>query len=217
MGSETFCGTGRWLRWMVAVGALAVAGGPTAGCKKKAPEEKKPLDTREKAAALGKKAAGELMGSLGGRLKKAMQQGGPAAAIEVCAGEAQPLTAKTQAGLPTGVKIKRTSLRLRNPKNAPDAEERRILGKLAKAEKSGEPLPEVVLERWNGPEGAGYRYYRPIRMVGLCLVCHGPAKDLAPVVRDALAKRYPGDRATGYGSGALRGIISVTIPDAALK
>jgi hypothetical protein len=41
----------------------------------------------------------------------------------------------------------------------------------------------------------------------MCLQCHGEA--LAPEVTQALAARYPDDRATGFREGQLRGALSI--------
>jgi hypothetical protein len=43
---------------------------------------------------------------------------------------------------------------------------------------------------------------------GLCLQCHGKA--LAPPVAEKLAELYPGDKATGYEQGDLRGAFVIT-------
>ena len=45
-----------------------------------------------------------------------------------------------------------------------------------------------------------------------CLQCHGKVDDLAPEVRDVLAKNYPQDRATGFAAGDLRGWFWVEVP-----
>jgi hypothetical protein len=145
-----------------------------------------------------------------------MQQGGPPAAVSVCATEAPRIAAQVNRELGHGITVRRTTLRLRNPANAPDAAERRTLERLAALHGRG-ALPQHLLERERRPGGAVYRYYVPIRVIGLCTRCHGPAAKLAPGVPDALQKRYPGDRATGYGPGELRGMYSVTIPEAALR
>ncbi|MBZ0088891.1 MAG: DUF2309 domain-containing protein, partial [Thermoanaerobaculia bacterium] len=45
-----------------------------------------------------------------------------------------------------------------------------------------------------------------------CGACHGQPGELAPGVAEVLARRYPGDTATGYTAGDLRGAISVRVP-----
>ncbi len=46
----------------------------------------------------------------------------------------------------------------------------------------------------------------------LCVTCHGPTDALAPDVKQVLATRYPGDQATGYALGDLRGIAWAELP-----
>jgi hypothetical protein len=49
----------------------------------------------------------------------------------------------------------------------------------------------------------------PIVIGSACLDCHGPAATLRPKVKDALAARYPADRAVGYAVGDFRGFLWV--------
>ena len=59
----------------------------------------------------------------------------------------------------------------------------------------------------------GYKvgYMRPLVTGPLCLTCHGPVERIPPPVRQLLAQRYPGDRATGFTAGSVRGAVSVRI------
>ena len=52
---------------------------------------------------------------------------------------------------------------------------------------------------------------RPIVLAPQCLGCHGKVAELAPGVAAVLAQRYPGDLATGYAAGDLRGAFSVRV------
>ena len=146
-------------------------------------------------------AADELTKTLGGRLKAALAEAGPAAAIEVCA-EAAPALGR-EIGESRGVSVRRTALRVRNPANAPDDWERAQLDLLAtdaSRTSSVERFPDEL------------RYARPIRLQALCVKCHGDPASLAPEVREALARHYPADKATGYAPGDLRGIVSIRVP-----
>lgn len=171
---------------------------------------------RARVEKLGRQAVSRLRLSLRQRVIAAVRKGGLVAAIDVCAGEAQRITAQINSDLGGLVRVKRTTLRVRNPANAPDAAERRVLEGLASLHKQGK-LPDHVLEREARPTGAVYRYYVPIQVGGLCAKCHGPADKLAPAVRTVLGKRYPSDRATGYRPGDLRGMFSVTIPESTVR
>jgi len=109
-----------------------------------------------------------------------------------------------------GVEIKRTSSRVRNPLNAPDADEQAALEYFEREAARGNPLPQHLIRRLDGEA----RYYRPIVVADFCTACHGPRDALDPAVLDVLARRYPDDRATGYAPGDFRGVIRVSIPDA---
>jgi len=148
------------------------------------------------------RAAAQLGTTLKERLVSTMQAEGPAAAFEVCAGNAQGLTAAVSKD--TGVDLGRSSLRLRNPKNeAPPWVQ-------AWLDEQGErPAADAVgFERVDRVDGRRFaRVLRPLPVAPPCLVCHGPAESLAPDVRAGLATHYPEDRAVGYAAGALRGAL----------
>ena len=56
-----------------------------------------------------------------GRLSEAMKKEGAIGALSVCREAAQPVTRDVSAA--RGVDVRRTALRVRNPKNAPSARE----------------------------------------------------------------------------------------------
>ncbi len=185
----------------VLAGAL-VLGGPAQAAE---PE----LAKRE--AQAGEAAMG-LMKELGSRLKKAMQEEGPGAAIAVCAEWAPQVT--TRLSREKGWRITRVSDRYRNPLlGMPDAWEVRGMETFRQRHAEGESYngmsrSEVVSE----PGGEYFRYLQAIPLGGVCVSCHGPEEKLAPEVRETLAERYPHDRATGYQVGELRGAFSIQQP-----
>jgi hypothetical protein len=142
----------------------------------------------------------------------AMKDGGPPAAVDVCAGRAQALTAEiTQdLGIP-GLAVRRTALRVRNPRNAPDELEQTALEDYARRSDAGEELAPRLIAT-----AEGYRYVAPIRTAGLCLTCHGAPEEIDPEVAAVVARHYPEDRAVGFALGDLRGIVSVAVPTSAL-
>jgi hypothetical protein len=153
---------------------------------------------RSAADALGQ----GLMTALLGQLAAA----GPEGALAFCADSAQRLTARYQG---EGVDVHRTSLKVRNPANAPDSVEVRVLDLLADLHESGVLPPEYVEVRRLATGTRELRYFRPIRVAAGCLTCHGPANDIAPSIQAVLAERYPEDMAVGYAEGDLRGVIAV--------
>ena len=80
------------------------------------PEAAVPVEDAEAARAKEAQAAIQALGKdLKGRLIEQMQQGGPAAAVDVCGKEAQARTQRIAET--TGIQVGRASSRLRNPKN----------------------------------------------------------------------------------------------------
>jgi hypothetical protein len=170
-------------------------------------------DVRQQVIQRGDSAALALMGTLSGELTAAVAAGGPAHAIGFCADDAAALTAGVVARLGPGWEVKRTSLRTRNPANAPDDLEVEALEFFHAAQSAGRELPEHYVQR---ARSGDYRYYRPLMTAALCVQCHGPAAGLDPAVTRILAERYPDDHATGYEAGDLRGVVRVTVPASAL-
>jgi len=151
----------------------------------------------------------QLGGQLKAELSKAIAEGGPVAAINVCYLRAPEIAA--QLSQASGARVGRTALRVRNPSNAPDELERSVLEQFSADLGSGpvdRPL-EAVFEIRRG-DAVERRYMRAIPTDALCLTCHG--KVLAPELAAAIARDYPKDQATGFEQGQLRGAFSVVWP-----
>ncbi len=97
-----------------------------------------------------------------------------------------------------GVKVGRTSARLRNPRNAPPP----WAGEFVRAT-DGRKAADVAPMAFDLGDRVGL--LRPIEIRRRCLGCHAPRDQLSAGTRDWLAGNYPGDRATGYALGDLRG------------
>lgn len=145
--------------------------------------------------------------NLMGELKSAAQEGGLPAAIEVCNTKALPLTDDVS-GM-KGWQISRTSLRLRNPQNAPDAWERKVLEQFAVQAEQGADLKQLayaeVITAENGEKTM--RLMKAIPVAEQCLACHG--SNLKQEVSKPLKELYPHDNATGFNAGDLRGAFSL--------
>jgi hypothetical protein len=141
-------------------------------------------------------AISALQRRLAGRVLQEMKAGGPARAITVCRDEAPALTAET--ARVQGVRVGRTSHRLRNPGNTAPAWAEPFVAKGA-GQKAASIEPTVV------DLGDRVGLLRPIATGGVCMQCHGPAQRLSPGVRGYLETAYPGDRAVGFEEGDLRG------------
>ncbi len=154
---------------------------------------------------VAEKAITQLGQELRKKLVEAMGTSSPAGAIDVCSREAPAIASRIEREL--GVTIKRTSLKVRNPRNAPDAAETALLETLEAARKAGRPIPAGVVPFPADP----HRFYKTITVEKVCLTCHGDTATMNEQVRRALAATYQDDKATGYREGDFRGIISVTV------
>lgn len=164
---------------------------------------------KQTALEKGRVAARALNDILRAKLSEALTGAGPAGAMSVCSSQAQALTAEIREN--QGVEVKRTTLKLRNPKNAPDPYEQELLERLdAKAAEGS--LPDEVFEPRREDGRRVYRYAKPLTIAPLCLSCHGLEEEIPADVRGRLEEQYPEDRATGYRPGDFRGIVSVIIP-----
>jgi len=159
----------------------------------------------EPTLAMAQEITGASFAALSSRLGAHMKSGGVAEAIDYCSLQALPLTDSLSAHY--GVSIKRTALRLRNPKNAPTPEELAMLDKYEQMILDGNQ-PEPVLTR--NAQGE-WRYFQPILLMPLCSKCHGDVdSQIAPADLDLIRAAYPADEAVNFKEGDLRGMWSLT-------
>lgn len=111
-----------------------------------------------------------------------------------------------------GLTVRRTALKVRNPDNAPDDFERRVLEDFAVRIAAGTPPGSLEhSEIVTSDGGRRLRFMKPIVMAEKpCAVCHGDA--LADDVKAKITSLYPADQATGFKPGDLRGAFSVVQP-----
>lgn len=160
----------------------------------------------------GQAATGQVAAKLMAEVTTALAAGGPVAAIDVCHVKALPLTGEKLSNLPQVTAVKRTSLKLRNPRNAPDAAEQAALTEMERRIAGGGAGPDFLVQKLTRPGAAPeWRVYRTIRLQPACLTCHGPSEQQSPELREALRLRYPQDQATGYQAGEWRGFIHATL------
>jgi len=167
------------------------------------------VTVEEQALSKGRMAASALSDTLREKLVASMKDSGPAGAMEVCSSQAQALT--REVAEKQGVRVGRTSLKVRNPKNAPDAWERQVLSRLQGQAREGK-LPDEVFEATEMGGKKVFRYAKPLNIAPVCTRCHGEISQIPEEVRGMLKERYPLDQATGYKPGDFRGIVSAVIP-----
>lgn len=149
-------------------------------------------------------AAKKLQGTLVTELQAAMKEGGPPNAIRVCNTRAPAIANEISAA--GNLRIGRTSLRVRNPKNAPDTWEKQVLEQFEARKAAGEDPAKL---EHHEVVGGKFRYMKAIAIPAdmPCLKCHGG--ELDPAVQAKLKELYPADKATGYKTGDLRGAITI--------
>ena len=144
--------------------------------------------------------------SLQRELKSGLADGGPVQAITVCKDRAPQIA--SELSRKNGAKIGRTSLRYRNPANAPEPWQADVLRDFE--EQANLLDSDVPLEYFETGQDGSARYLRAIPTSGVCLACHGAA--VSEELQERLEADYPHDRAVGYAPGDIRGAFSVTWP-----
>ncbi len=194
---------------------LLLAGGPLmAGAPETAPAFSW-VDPADPAAAVFRQAGEQAISRIGNTLifevERSLADNGLTKTLEVVHLK-NFVTPKTGPGQPRITAIRRTSLNLRNPANAPDAADRAALDRFNTTIQEGDVVPAVLIQRLASPGApVEWRVYRPISTMPQCLKCHGPREDLAPEVREFLDHHYPADQATGYTPYQWRGVIRVSL------
>ena len=118
----------------------------------------------------------EFMQTLKQELQTGMQDGGPVNAISVCNLTA-PAIANTYS-IRNGWDVGRTSLKVRNPDNAPDTWERATLESFEERKRAGEdPMKMEHYEVVRKDGISELRYMKAIPTGQLCLACHGEQVD----------------------------------------
>jgi hypothetical protein len=163
-------------------------------------------------ARAGEAAINRLASQMLSELSSALARGGPEAALEVSHLKKVPATGAVLAGHPQITAFKRTSLRVRDAANKPDAADQIALAYIDRALSRGDAPPKLLIQRVRPTAGAEeWRVYRPLAVLPSCVQCHGKTETLPPGVRAALEKRYPEDPASGYAPGEWRGLLRVTV------
>ncbi len=134
-----------------------------------------------------------------------MKEGGVKEAVPFCNNMAYPLTEEMSTKY--NAEIRRTSDKLRNEKNRPNDEEKKIIDNYKKAMASNKQLkPIVEIDASGNPH-----FYAPIILQKKCLACHGSIGKEVSIETDSLIRSYYStDKAVGFKEGDLRGIWSIT-------
>lgn len=189
--------------------ALAAAGVPTSHRASAAPAHESAGKTPPEVVA-GREVARKLGAALKEALEQAIQHGGPVNGVAVCHDQAERIA--TEVSQQQGTLIGRTSLKIRNPANAPDNWELAVLKQFEARKAQGEPVDSLefaaLIEDDQGKKT--FRYMKAIPTAALCLHCHG--QNLDPAVDAKLRELYPNDQARGFQEGDLRGAFTLARP-----
>ncbi len=157
--------------------------------------------------------ATDLVNQLGQKLKGALSNEGPLAAVSVCKEAAPAIAGKLSAQ--HGAQVTRVGTRVRNPAlGVPNQWQKEALAefeaRLDKGEKPAELEYWKVVENNDGKREL--HYAKAIVTQPLCLTCHGKSEDIPAPLLEKIRAEYPADQATGYSVGKLRGAVVVTRP-----
>ena len=156
------------------------------------------------AEAALQKLRGAMMQEMQTAMKKGVEQ-----SIGVCRHAAPEIEARI--AKETGWQVRRVALRVRNPANAANAEERgELLSFDVRALGGQDPglLRSVDLVKRDGKTWV--HFMQAIPTFEMCLNCHG--SNVAPAVTKAIRALYPRDDAMDYRTGDIRGAFSLYKP-----
>ncbi len=162
-------------------------------------------DILDEAKRVGTLVAELSQKKLSQNLEKAMKSGGPVEAVQFCNINAYSLLDSLREEY--SVEIKRASLRVRNPDDAPNATEAMILDAYQYNIENQLPLADNLQKLGD----TAILFSRPITISNsLCLSCHGePGTEISEEVMGILKEKYPQDNATGHKPEDLRGMWSI--------
>lgn len=160
----------------------------------------------------GESAINRLANAMVSELRIALKEKPPEEVIDICHLKYLTMDGDSIKGLRRIKEVKLTSLKVRSPSNAPDAEDKLALEEFEYAMNYGNSVPNLLVQRIDAPEAnREWRVYRPLGVAKQCLDCHGDAAKQSPALRARLDELYPNDQAIGYSSHQWRGVIRVTV------
>ncbi len=149
-------------------------------------------------------------GELKGALNSALKQTGPMHENKLCAELVPHIAGKYSQQ--TGWTIGLTSLKPRNRKNTPDDWETKVLQRFEQQKIAGTPIAKLEYsEVVTINQRANFRYMKAIpTRAKPCLACHG--ENINSEVLATIKRKYPGDLATGFKAGDIRGAFTLSLP-----
>jgi len=158
----------------------------------------------------GKGLIQQFGGTLKGELMAAVKAGGSVNAIEVCNLRAPAIAEEVSTA--SGWMVARSSHKLRNEANAPDAFTAAAIEEFLARQEAGEKAADIA--KAGIVEEDGRKVFRLVKAIPtgeLCLNCHG-GENVKPEVEAKLAELYPTDMARGFSVGEMRGVFTLAKP-----
>jgi hypothetical protein len=170
-------------------------------CQTSVQKKKLPPEVQAELITKGRKITRLSFKALSTELMKALQEGGVQHAVGYCHLQASPIIDSLSRIYEA--KIYRVSDKYRNPENKPGELDLSILETYRRQVSEGQDLQPHLEVTANDVV-----FYSPILILNpACLQCHGePGSTMEQENFDFIKSRYPGDLATGYKLGDLRGV-----------
>ncbi|MBN2174401.1 MAG: DUF3365 domain-containing protein [Bacteroidales bacterium] len=170
-------------------------------------------EENEELVKIGNAVSNDLLVSLKGELKKAIEEGGFKNAIAVCNLKAIPITEIVANKTDKKVTVKRTTFQYRNPANAPNEAEKQALDFYIGRFEANKAIPDIYTQKVSEKGQEYYYFYKPLVMDNLCLMCHGTSQTMQSEMMAFIDELYPEDMAVGYKEGDFRALVSIRIDD----
>ncbi len=139
------------------------------------------------------------------KLVTTVNESGPIEALSVCS-DAAPEIAQ-QVSTDTGIALKRTGLKIRNPDSVADEWELKVLQDFEQRKAEGTEFKQLQYSEVVEIDGKSVlRYMKAIPVMEKCLACHG--SDIAEPIAKRLDELYPQDQARNFKLGDIRGAFS---------
>lgn len=192
-------------RMLAAATGLAMLG----GCAGEPDAPPAPVLDEAAVIAASAPVAESFQTELKAQLQAAIAAGGPKDGVSVCQQAAPAIAlAQSEASGASGALVSRIAERHRNPAGGVPEDLRAAYATLAAAPLV-EGKPNRVIVQTGSGEGAKVHFLSAIPMQEQpCSVCHGTAID--PALKAHIDSLYPGDLATGFKPGELRGALLVS-------
>ncbi|WP_282109586.1 Tll0287-like domain-containing protein [Shewanella algicola] len=182
---------------LITIGTMTLLASLSANAQSLSEQQQLELEANQKIA--------EFSQALKGQLQAAIKQGGLPAGVSVCQSVAPSIAAQNSTD---GWMLKRTSLKVRNSNNSPDAWELAQLNQFEQIKAASDlKTPIVTSEYVAKGDTTTFRYMKAIPTQELCLGCHG--SNITPELSTLIKQAYPDDKAINFELGDIRGAFSL--------